>query len=36
VHVALATLRKLGLREVLVRGEGGYLLSPAVRLAVTA
>jgi predicted ATPase len=36
VHVALATLRKLGLRDVLVRGEGGYLLSPAVRLAVTA
>ena len=35
VHVALATLRKLGLRDVLVRGEGGYLLTPGVRLALT-
>ncbi|MDI1481333.1 tetratricopeptide repeat protein [Polyangium sp. y55x31] len=29
VRVALATLRKLGLREVLMTGQGGYLLDPA-------
>jgi hypothetical protein len=29
-YVALATLRKLGLRDVLVTGSGGYWLSPAV------
>ncbi len=29
-HVALASLRKLGLRDVLVHGGGGYLLSQAV------
>jgi len=33
VHVALTTLRKLGLRELLVSGEHGYLLSPAVPVA---
>jgi hypothetical protein len=31
-RVALATLRKLGLRSVLLTVEGGYLLDPAVPL----
>jgi predicted ATPase len=35
-YVALATLRKLGLREVLLSGEGGYWLSPAVVLIVVS
>lgn len=37
LHNALATLRSLGLRKVLVRGEDGYLLAPdaAVRWHVT-
>lgn len=30
VYVALATLRKLGLRDVLLRDDGGYLLDPDV------
>ena len=29
-YVALATLRKLGLRDLIVTGAGGYLLDPAV------
>jgi hypothetical protein len=33
-HVALTTLRKLGLRDVLVTADGGYLLDPAVPLAL--
>jgi predicted ATPase len=33
LHVALATLRKLGLREVLITADGGYMLDPAVPLA---
>lgn len=28
VYVALATLRKLGLREVVIRSDGGYVLDP--------
>lgn len=34
VHVALATLRKLGLARALVRGHGGYMLEPALDLTV--
>lgn len=34
VHVALTTLRKLGLRGVLQSGERGYLLDPTVAIAV--
>jgi predicted ATPase len=34
VHVALTTLRKLGLRGVLVTGEHGYALSPAVPVVI--
>ncbi|MDI1446278.1 tetratricopeptide repeat protein [Polyangium sp. 6x1] len=34
VRVALATLRKLGLREVLMTGQGGYLLDPATAVYV--
>ncbi len=34
VKVALSTLRKLGLREVLVRGEGGYRFDPDIPVAV--
>lgn len=30
VYTAIASLRRLGLREVLVRVEGGYMLTPAV------
>ena len=30
VHVAIATLRRLGLSKVLIRREEGYLLDPAV------
>jgi hypothetical protein len=33
VRVALTTLRKLGLRDVIKTGQGGYLLDPA--MAVT-
>ena len=36
VHVALATLRKLGLRGLLHSGERGYLLDPAAAVEVTA
>ncbi len=34
VHVALATLRGLGLRAVLVRRGGGYLLDPEVPVSL--
>jgi hypothetical protein len=34
VYVALATLRKLGLRGLLVSRDGGYLLDPSVELVV--
>lgn len=34
VRVALATLRKLGLRDRIVTGEGGYLLDPAIPVEV--
>lgn len=34
VRVALATLRKLGLREAIVTGQGGYLLDPAVSVVL--
>jgi hypothetical protein len=34
VHVALTTLRKLGLRDLLVTADGGYMLDPAVPIAV--
>jgi predicted ATPase len=34
VYVALATLRKLGLRGLLVSRDGGYLLDPEVELVV--
>ncbi len=34
VYVALATLRKLGLRGLLVSRDGGYLLDPDVQLVV--
>ncbi len=34
VYVALATLRKLGLRGLLVSRDGGYLLDPEVQLVV--
>jgi hypothetical protein len=30
VRVAIATLRKMGLRELIVGGKGGYRLSPAI------
>ncbi len=30
IHVALSTLRRLGLRDVIVSGEHGYLIDPAV------
>jgi predicted ATPase len=33
VHVALDALRKLGLRDLVVRGEGGWMLDPAVPFA---
>jgi tetratricopeptide (TPR) repeat protein len=36
VYVALAALRRLGLRELLVTGAGGYMLSPAVGIALVA
>lgn len=36
VYVALATLRRLGLREFLLTHEGGYLLDPAVPLLLAA
>jgi predicted ATPase/predicted negative regulator of RcsB-dependent stress response len=32
LKVALATLRKLGLRELMLRRDGGYLLDPAVKV----
>jgi hypothetical protein len=35
-YVALATLRKLGLRELLVTRGGGYLLTPAVMVEMTS
>ncbi len=34
VRVALATLRKLGLREAIVTGQGGYLLDPAMAVVL--
>ncbi len=34
LHVALATLRKLGLRTVLLTGERGYLLDPTVPITL--
>ncbi|MDC0744750.1 ATP-binding protein [Polyangium mundeleinium] len=34
VRVALATLRKLGLRDVLMTGQGGYLLDPATAVYI--
>jgi predicted ATPase len=34
LKVALATLRKLGLRELMLRRDGGYLLDPAVKVRV--
>lgn len=34
VYVALTTLRKLGLRDLLVRTDDGYMLDPAVPIAV--
>ncbi|HEY1959962.1 MAG TPA: hypothetical protein VGH28_30345 [Polyangiaceae bacterium] len=34
VYVALGTLRKLGLRDVILSGEGGYLLDPQVKIVV--
>ncbi|HVK68841.1 MAG TPA: tetratricopeptide repeat protein, partial [Polyangium sp.] len=34
VRVALATLRKLGLRGVLMTGQGGYLLDPATAVYI--
>jgi predicted ATPase/predicted negative regulator of RcsB-dependent stress response len=36
VHVALTTLRKLGLRELLVTADGGYMLDPAVAMVLAA
>jgi hypothetical protein len=35
-YVALATLRKLGLRDLIVTGAGGYLLNPAVVVRLAA
>jgi hypothetical protein len=35
-YVALATLRKLGLREALVTGAGGYCLDPAVSVRLAS
>lgn len=32
VYTALSTLRRLGMREVLVRRSGGYMLDPDVPL----
>lgn len=34
VRVALTTLRKLGLREVIKTGQGGYLLDPATAVVI--
>ena len=34
VHVALSTLRGIGLRDVLVNRDHGYLLDPDVRIVV--
>ena len=34
VYVALGTLRKLGLRDVILSREGGYLLDPLVKIVV--
>jgi hypothetical protein len=34
IHVALTTLRKLGLRELLVTADGGYMLDPAVPIVL--
>lgn len=34
VYVALGTLRKLGLRDVILSREGGYLLDPQVKIVV--
>jgi predicted ATPase/Tfp pilus assembly protein PilF len=36
VYVALGTLRKLGLRDVILSREGGYLLDPQVKIVVVA
>ncbi len=36
VYVALGTLRKLGLRDVILSREGGYLLDPAVKIVVVS
>jgi tetratricopeptide (TPR) repeat protein len=35
-HVAMSTLRKLGMREVLVNVDGGYLLDPAAVIVTPA
>ncbi|MEM6989895.1 MAG: sigma 54-interacting transcriptional regulator [Myxococcota bacterium] len=34
VYVALATLRKLGLRDVVVRTDGGYVIDPEARVQI--
>ncbi len=34
VYVALGTLRKLGLRDVILSRDGGYLLDPAVKIVI--
>ena len=34
VYVALGTLRKLGLRDVILSRDGGYLLDPRVKIVV--
>ncbi|MBL4686586.1 MAG: sigma 54-interacting transcriptional regulator [Nannocystaceae bacterium] len=34
VYVALATLRKLGLRDVVVRTDGGYVIDPDARVQI--
>ncbi len=34
VHVALTTLRKLGLRDVIIREDDGYMLDPSVELEI--
>lgn len=35
VYVAVTTLRKMGLRDLLVRSDSGYLLDPEVQLRIT-
>ncbi len=36
VYVALGTLRKLGMRDVILSRDGGYLLDPAVKIVMVA